>query len=168
MGDMTDKSLQESFSGESEARNKYTVFAEAAKDEGKENVARLFKAIAFAELVHAKKHLRALGKIGDTSENLQASIDGENFEHQAMYPAYEAVAQLEDESEALRAFKLAMAAEKVHEDLFADAKQKVDEQGDDIPADSIEVCPVCGYAHIDKTVDRCPICNAPSDRFLAF
>lgn len=168
MGDMTDKSLRESFAGESEARNKYTAFAEAAMDEDKENVARLFKAIAFAELVHAKKHLKALDEIGGTSENLQAAIDGENFEHAAMYPAYEAIAQLEEHQEALRAFKLAMGAEKVHEDLFSDAKQEVDQKDGDIAADSIEVCPVCGYAHIDKQVEKCPICGAPSERFLAF
>ncbi len=168
MGEMTNKYLQEAFSGESQARNKYTAFAEKAEKEGKSNIARLFKAIGFAELVHAKKHLEALGKIGSTSENLQAAIDGENFEHEDMYPAYKAIAEIENEPGAERAFELAMKAEKVHEDLYSDAKDTVDKTGEDIDAEAIEVCPVCGYTQIDKEVENCPVCGVPADRFLPF
>jgi rubrerythrin len=101
MKKMTETNLWAAFAGESQAHMKYLVFAKKAEDEGKPNVARLFRAISFAEQVHAANHLKTLDEVGNTTENLQAAIDGENFEVDEMYPAYDAVAKLQEEKGAV-------------------------------------------------------------------
>ncbi|MGB9659673.1 MAG: rubrerythrin family protein, partial [Nitrososphaerales archaeon] len=111
---MTEGNLKSAFSGESQAHMKYLIFADKAEEEGYPNVAKLFRAIAYAEKVHATNHLDALGNIKGSSENLQVAIDGENFEVNDMYPAYKAVAELEGEKIAQRSFYWALQAEKVH------------------------------------------------------
>ncbi len=167
MGEMTEKSLKEAFAGESQARNKYLAFAKQAKKENLPGVARLFKAIAYAEWIHAERHLKVMDGVGDTSANLEEAAEGENYESNEMYAAFKAIADLQDEKQAFRAFHLALEAEKVHEDLYRQTKEKVDE-GEDLTAEQIRVCPVCGYTDVDGDVDPCPICNTPAKKFKSF
>jgi rubrerythrin len=143
MKKMTEKSLNEAFAGESMAHMKYLIFSEIAEKEGYSNIARLFKAIAYAEQVHAKNHARNLGIIKDTKENLQAGIDGETFEVKEMYPAYDAIAKIQGERDAQRSIYYALEAEKIHVGLYQEAKQAI-EAGKDIESRDIYICPVCG------------------------
>ncbi len=168
MRKMTEKNLWDAFAGESQAHMKYLVFADVAEAEGFSNVAKLFRAVAYAERVHAANHLRELSGIGKTSENLQTAIEGENFEVQEMYPAYDAVAKLQEEKGAQRSIYYALEAEKIHAALYQRAKQLV-EEGKDIEDTSVYVCPVCGYTHMgDDVPERCPVCGAPKGKFKKF
>lgn len=167
MGEMTKQFLQSAFAGESQAHMKYLIFAEKAEEEGLKNVARLFRAIAYAEFVHARNHLKELGKIGKTEENLAAARDGENFEVEEMYPAYLEVAKLQDEKGAQRSMKFALEAEKIHGRMYEEARSTV-AKGSDISVGKIYVCPVCGYTVEGGAPDRCPICGAPKEKFKEF
>jgi rubrerythrin len=167
MKKMTEKSLKEAFAGESQAHMKYLAFSKKADDEGKPNVSRLFKAIAFAEQVHATNHLKALGDLGDTIENLQSGIDGENFEVEEMYPAYDAVAKLQSEKEAIRSIHYAIEAEKIHSAMYTEAKESV-KQGKDIEIGDVYICPVCGFTTSSDVPDNCPVCGVPKGKFVKF
>lgn len=167
MKKMTEKSLQEAFAGESMAHMKYTIFAEQAEKEGKKGIARLFRAIAYAEFVHARNHARNLGYIGNTVENIQAGIDGETFEIEEMYPAYMAIAELQEEKGAQQSIHYAEEAEKIHAEMYKEAKEKA-ENDQDIEDEEIYVCPVCGYTHRGKPPEKCPVCGIPSERFEKF
>ena len=125
MSKMTVDNLKAAFAGESQAHMKYAIFAEVAEKENLPEVARLFKAISYAELVHAKNHLRELGGIGDTSANLETAFDGENYENTEMYPAFDAVARLQKEKGAIRSFYYALEAEKIHEAMYTEARESV-------------------------------------------
>jgi len=165
--EMTKRFLQDAFAGESQAHMRYLIFAEQAEREGFPNVARLFKAIAYAEFVHAKNHLTELGGVKRTAENLEAAAGGETFEVQEMYPAYHEVAKLQGEEGAVRTTKLAMEAERVHADLYRQAKEGV-LKGEDLKVQKIYVCPVCGYTVLDEAPDKCPICGCPGEKFVEF
>ncbi|NOX87722.1 MAG: rubrerythrin family protein [Calditrichaeota bacterium] len=167
MKKMTEKSLNEAFAGESMAHMKYLAFSEIAEKEGFPKIAKLFKAIAYAERVHATNHARQLGLLKKTAENLQTGIDGENFEITEMYPAYDAIAKLQDEKGAQRSIYYAIEAEKIHETLYREALAKVS-GGEDIDADEVYICPVCGYTHIGKPTEKCPICNLAPEKFVKF
>ena len=168
MKKMTEKSLSEAFAGESQAHMKYLAFAEVAEKEGFSNVARLFRAIAYAEQVHATNHLRNLGGIGSTKDNLGTAIEGEAFEVEEMYPAYNAIAQLQGESGAQRSIHYALEAEKIHRALYEEARQSV-AAGQDPELGPIYICPVCGYTHVGEDLpDRCPVCGVAKDRFVKF
>ncbi len=167
MREMTKKNLQDAFAGESQAHMRYLIFADQAEAEGKPNVARLFRAIAFAEQVHATNHLKALGDVGETAENLQEAINGENFEVEEMYPAYDAVAKLQEEKAAQRSIHFAISAEKLHAGLYGNARELV-LNGQDFDDDSIHVCSVCGYTGLGDAPERCPVCSAPRDQFKLF
>ena len=167
MKEMTKKSLSEAFAGESMAHMKYLIFSEIAEKEGLKNVARLFKAIAYAEFVHAKNHARNLGYIGKTEENIQTGIDGETFEIEEMYPAYDAIAKLQEEKGAQLSIYYAIEAEKIHAELYKKAKEEVS-KGKDIEIPEIYICPVCGYTHIGEPPDKCPICNVKKEEFVKF
>jgi len=164
---MTEKSLQEAFAGESMAHMKYTIFAEQAEKEGKKGIARLFRAIAYAEFVHARNHARNLGYIGDTVKNLQTGIDGETFEIEEMYPAYMAIAELQEEKGAQQSIHYAEEAEKIHARMYKEAEEKA-KNGQDTEEEEIYVCPVCGYTHRGKPPEKCPVCGIPSERFEKF
>ncbi|MCX8171759.1 MAG: rubrerythrin family protein, partial [Candidatus Bathyarchaeota archaeon] len=114
MRKMTEDNLKNAFAGESQAHMRYLIFAEKAEEEGFKNVARLFRAIAYAEMVHAANHYNVLGMIRGTAENLQEAINGETYEVNEMYPAYNAVAKLQDEKGAQRTTDWALQAEKIH------------------------------------------------------
>ncbi len=166
MGEMSRRFLGEAFSGESQAHMRYLIFAMRAREEGFENVARLFEAIAYAEFVHARNHLEALGNVGETAENLSTAISGETWEVEEMYPAYNAVAELQGDSRAKRSIRFAMEAEKIHAAMYTRAKQAV-EDGRDLEIGEIYICEVCGYT-TETEIDRCPVCGASFDRFRKF
>lgn len=163
---MTEDNLKNAFAGESQAHMRYMIFAEKAEEEGFKNVARLFRAIAYAEQVHAANHYSVLGMIRSTAENLQAAIDGEMYEVNEMYPAYNAVAKLQDEKGAQRSMEWALQAEKIHAAMYQRARQSV-ESGRDIPLEAIYICSVCGYTS-EEEFDRCPICGAVRDKIKKF
>ena len=167
MKEMTRDNLKASFAGESQAHMKYLAFSGKAEKEGKPNIARLFHAIAFAEQVHAINHLKELGGVGDTVANLEAAIGGENFEVDEMYAAYLAVAEEQGEKGAKRSMTYAMEAEKIHAEMYADAKE-VAQAGQDLEIGTVYICPVCGFTHIGEPPDRCPVCNAKKELFKAF
>ncbi|MCD4739471.1 MAG: rubrerythrin family protein [Anaerolineae bacterium] len=167
MHKMTKANLEAAFAGESQARMKYTAFADKAQREGYPEVERLFRAIAYAEQVHAINHLRVLGGIGDTASNLAAAWGGENYENTEMYPAFEAVAKLQAEKGALRSIHFALEAEKIHEKMYAEAGESV-KTGSDIGANSVHVCPVCGHTVIGEAPEKCPVCGAPQEKYVEF
>ncbi len=167
MKKMTEANLQAAFAGESQAHMKYLNFAERAERDGFKNVARLFQAAAFAEQVHASNHLRALGGTAATAANLGAAIEGETFEVDEMYPAYRAVAEAQGESQALRPIDWALAAEKVHAQLYAAARKAV-EAKQDAAAGELWVCEVCGFTGEGTAPDKCPLCGAKHERLRSF
>ncbi len=164
---MTKKSLSEALAGESQAHIKYAAFSEVAEKEGLKNIARLFKAISYAEQVHAINHAKELGLIGDTIKNLDAAIEGEKFEVEEMYPAYDAIAKLQGMSGAQRSIHYAIEAEKIHADLYEKAKESA-KSGKDFSDEEIYICPVCGYTHIGTPPEKCPVCGVPSEKFKKF
>lgn len=167
MKDMTRANLQAAFAGESQAHLRYTVFAERAEREGLTNIARLFRAASLSERIHAANHLRALGGIGDVVQNLQTALNGENFEIAEMYPAYIEVAKLQEEASARRGMDEALAAEKVHSQLYARAKEAA-AAGKDAELGTLYVCEACGFTMEGEAPDRCPVCGAPRTRFRQF
>ncbi len=167
MKKMTEKNLSDAFAGESQAHMRYLAFADKAEQEGHKDVARLFRAIAYAEQVHATNHLKELGAVKSTEENLQAAREGENFEIEEMYPAYKAVAELQKEDGALRSINFALSAEKLHRELYDNAKKELAEKND-VKLDKIYICPVCGYTVVGEAPEKCPVCGAPKEMFKEF
>ncbi|MFW6132747.1 MAG: rubrerythrin family protein [Planctomycetota bacterium] len=181
MHDMTAESLRNAFGGESMAHMRYNIWSDKAESDGLPNVARLFRAISRAEQAHATNHFRALKPApGDfvcnsaaafayaaTSENLQGGIDGETFEINEMYPAYLAVAEMQEESAAVRSMNYALSAEKIHAAMFTKAKQAVD-GGNDVELGPVQICTVCGHTLEGEAPDVCPICQAKKDKYLCF
>jgi len=167
MKKMTEENAKAALAGESQAHIKYLAFSEKAAAENLPNVARAFRANSYAEQVHAVNHLRALGGIGKTSDNLAAAIEGESFEVTEMYPAYITVAEAQGEATAATNFKAAMAAEKVHAGIYERARTAV-ASGRDIAAEPIHVCSVCGFTMEGEAPDKCPVCGAPKAKFVPF
>jgi rubrerythrin len=157
--------LKEAFAGESQANRKYLAFAKKAEEDGFAQVAKLFRATAEAETVHAHAHLRALGGVKSTAENLEAAVEGEAFEFRQMYPKFLAEAQQEGMKAAEFSFKYALAVEELHHALYARALEAV-KAGNDMPATSVYICPVCGNTVEGDVPDQCPVCNVPGKRFV--
>ncbi|MGQ9489265.1 MAG: rubrerythrin family protein [Anaerolineae bacterium] len=167
MKEMTLKNLLDAFAGESQAHMKYLLFAELAEREKLPNVARLFRAASYSEQIHATSHLRALG-VGKTLANLEAALAGETYEITTMYPQFIAVAEEEEEKRARASMEDAMAAEKVHAQLYTQAREAV-ANGQDVTLPKMWVCSVCGYTmEGDEPPDNCPICNALKKFFREF
>ena len=164
---MTQENQKAAFAGESQAHMKYLAFAAKAEKEGFANVARLFKAVAYAEQVHATHHLRILDGVGKTADNLGAAVGGETFEVEEMYPAFTAVAELQEEKAAVRANNWAMEAEKVHAKMYTAAKSAVD-GGNDAELGHIHVCSSCGWTGEGEAPDECPLCGAKKEKFNIF
>lgn len=160
----TEKNLKEAFAGESQANRKYLAFSKQAEEEGFESVARLFKATAEAETIHALSHLKTLGMIKSTKENLEAAISGETFEFESMYPPYIAEAEKEGNKAAVRSFSLANAAEQVHAGLYKKALEDLDKGF----THKYYLCPVCGNIELDEAPERCKICGAPGSKFIEY
>ena len=167
MHKMTQANLEAAFAGESQAHMKYLIFADKAEREGFPEVARLFRAISYAEQVHATSHFKALANLGLTAANLEAAIGGETYEVEEMYPAFEAVAKLQEEKRAVRSNQWALEAEKVHAGLYEQARQAV-LAGKDAEVGDIHICQACGWTLEGKPPDRCPLCGAKRDRFTKF
>ncbi len=152
----TDKNLAAAFAGESQANRKYLAFAKQADQEGFPQIARLFRATAEAETIHAHAHLKALGGIKSTAENLKAAISGETYEFDVMYPPFIKDAEAENNAAAVRTFKLANEAEKIHADLYKKALASLDSK----ETYDVFLCPVCGHVAEGSAPDACPICGA--------
>lgn len=167
MKKMTEENVKAALAGESQAHIKYLAFADKAASEKLPNVARAFKANAFAEQVHATNHFKTLGGIGSTKDNLDAAVGGENFEVEEMYPAYIVVAQAQGEKTAEMFFNWAFAAEKVHAGIYRGARAAV-ESGRDIEFKPVHVCSACGFTMEGDAPDKCPLCGAPKDKFVTF
>jgi rubrerythrin len=157
----TEQNLQDAFAGESQANRKYLAFAKKAEEEGFAQVARLFRAAAAAETIHAHNHLKALAAVKSTRENLMAAISGESYEFQSMYPRMIDDAKKEGQDYALRSFSLANEVEKVHAALYQKAMEDL---GKNVAAD-FYVCSVCGYTAEGEAPDDCPVCRAKKQAF---
>jgi rubrerythrin len=156
-----EKNLQDAFAGESQANRKYLAFAKKAEQEGYTQVARLFRAAAEAETIHAHNHLKELGGIKSTKENLQHAIEGESHEFQVMYPGMIEDARAESKTAALRSFTFANEVEKVHAGLYQKA---LDNLGNNPDVDYY-ICQVCGYTAEGAAPDECPVCKAKKQSF---
>jgi rubrerythrin len=160
----TQQNLAEAFAGESQANRKYLAYAAQAEQDGFPQVARLFRAVAAAETVHAHGHLRAMDGVAGTIENLEDAMAGEKYEFTDMYPGFIDVAREEGHRRAERSMSHANAVEKVHYELFGHALEAV-RSGEDLPELSIHVCPVCGHTVVGAIPDRCPVCNAKGEKY---
>lgn len=158
----TEQYLKEAFAGESQANRRYLAFAAKADEEGFPQVARLFRAAAEAETVHAHNHLRALKGIRGTRENLGEAIAGETHEFKKMYPEMIEAAKAEGEKEAERTFSYANAVEKIHAALY---QKLLDTLGPGQESYPYYVCPVCGYTAEKEAPESCPVCGAKRERF---
>ncbi len=160
----TTENLQEAFAGESQANRKYLAFAKKAEADGFPQVAKLFRAAAEAETVHAHAHLRVLGGVKSTAENVQAAIEGEGFEYKEMYPKFLAEAEKEGNQPAVHSFKNALAVEEIHYGLYSQALEAV-QSGKDLPGAAIHVCAICGNTVIGDAPETCSVCGAPKSQF---
>lgn len=157
----TEKNLQEAFAGESQANRKYLAFAKKAEQEGNRQIAKLFRAAADAETVHAFNHLRALGIIKSTKENLETAISGESYEFQKMYPQMINDAKEEDKKGAVMSFNYANEVEKIHAELYKKALENFGKN----PEVDYYVCKVCGNTVEGEPPEKCPICGSPKKMF---
>jgi rubrerythrin len=160
----TRDNLQAAFAGESQANRRYLFFAEKAEEEGQPQIAKLFRAVAEAETVHARNHLKARGDIKSTAENLEEAISGEKYEFSQMYPAFIEQATAEGNTDARIIFSYANKVEKIHHGLYQEALDalKTDKRLSDAP---YFVCPVCGYTVAGEAPGTCPICGASGEEF---
>jgi len=160
----TDDNLLEAFAGESQANRRYLFFAEKAEKEGFTQVARLFRAAAEAETVHAKNHFNAMDAVGSTIDNISAGVMGEHLEFTRMYPVFIDTAVEDGNERAQKTFEWANAVEEIHYNMFqemlkaAKAKQPLQDE-------PYYVCPVCGNTVAGNAPDKCPICGSPGNRF---
>jgi rubrerythrin len=157
----TEENLKEAFAGESQANRKYLAFAKKAEGEGFKQVAKLFRAAAEAETVHAHNHLKELNGIKSTKENLVEAINGESYEFQKMYPEMIEKAKDEGNKSAMRSFHIANEVEKVHAGLY---KKALDSLGKNQEVDYY-ICKVCGNTVEGEPPDVCPVCGAKKMAF---
>lgn len=161
----TVKNLKDAFAGESQANRMYLAFARQADSDGYPQVAKLFRAAAAAETVHAHAHFRAMGGVKDTAGNLQSAIEGEGYEFKQMYPGFLSTAEAEKNAPAATSFRNALAVEEIHHNLYAEALASV-RNGKDLPAQDIFVCDVCGNTVYGHAPDKCPVCGADRSKFM--
>jgi rubrerythrin len=160
----TNDNLQAAFAGESQANRKYLLFAQKAEEEGYKQVARLFRAAADAETVHAGNHFKTLQGIKSTRENLLAAITGENYEFTQMYPSFIKQSESEGQDKARDSFSLANKVEQIHHGLFHAALSML-EKGQAVDEKPIYVCQYCGNTVEGEAPENCPICGAPKYTF---
>ncbi|NLH81118.1 MAG: rubrerythrin family protein [Phyllobacteriaceae bacterium] len=156
--------LKEAFAGESQANRRYLAYAEKAETEGFPGVAKLLRAVAAAETVHALNHLKAIGAVGGTVANLTEAMAGEKYEFTEMYPPMLAGAEAEGHKKGARSMRFALEVEKVHYDLFGKALEAV-AAGKDLGDVTVHVCPVCGHTVIGPVEGPCPVCGCRPDLY---
>ncbi|QZY55817.1 rubrerythrin family protein [Crassaminicella profunda] len=163
MSNKTLENLMAAFAGESQANRKYLAYAKKAEAEGNKNAAKLFRAAADAETLHAHKHFEVAGKVKSTKENLEDAVNGETHEYKEMYPEFLEVAKEEGNKEAIKTFNFALKAEEVHAQLYKEALENVDSQEEV----TYYLCPVCG--NIEKGIPgKCFICGVPGEKFIKY
>jgi rubrerythrin len=162
-GTQTERDLLEAFAGESQANRRYLAFAVKAQQEGHSGIAKLFRAVAEAETIHAHAHLRIVGGVKSTADNLEEAVSGETHEFTKMYPAMIENAIAEGNEGARRTFVFANEVEKVHAKLYERALTLL-KSGKDLAAD-FYVCKVCGHTVEGEPEGSCPTCNAPRTSF---
>jgi rubrerythrin len=160
----TEENLQSAFAGESQANRRYLFFADKAEKEGYPQAARLFRAAAEAETVHARNHLAAMDGVGSTRDNLMAGAIGEHYEFTRMYPPFIEQAEAEDNKRAQRSFEYANEVEQIHHKHFEEAIKAFD-AGQKLEDELYFVCPVCGNTVAGEAPEKCPICGAPGSSF---
>lgn len=158
----TEENLQEAFAGESQANRKYLAFAKQADRDGYPQAAKLFRAAAAAETVHAHAHLRAMKGIGSTLDNLKEALAGETHEFKNMYPEMIKLAEQEGHKAAIRSFRYAYEVEQTHAELYRNAVAKLEEKDEY----DYYVCSVCGHTHEREAPEKCPVCGAKSNAFF--
>jgi len=161
----TDENLKAAFAGESQANRMYTAFARKADEEGLPQTAKLFRAAAEAETVHALNHLRVLGQVKSTADNLGTAISGETYEFKKMYPDFIAEAKKEGNKKAEISFDYANKVEEIHANLYQKALDALKNKKE-LPKADMYVCPVCGNTFEGITPDVCPICATQKDKFM--
>jgi len=164
---MTEECLKAAFAGESQAAEKYMVFAEQADEEGFPNIAKLFRAVSFAETRHARNHLRVMKGVNSTADNLAAAFGGESFEIDEMYPAYGEIAKLQNNTQASRSIRYAIKSEMDHKSMYSEARDKA-LNGQDIDTKPVSVCLICGHTVIGDVPDKCPVCAAAKEYYKTF
>jgi len=159
------ENLKAAFAGESQANRRYLAFAQKAEEEGHPQVAKLFKAAAEAETVHAMNHTRTMGEIRTTAENLNTAVGGETFEFRQMYPEYINIAKQEKNTQAIWSFNVANQVEKIHANLFTKAINAL-KTGREPQKAEYYVCNVCGNTVENEPPEKCPICGSPKSKFF--
>jgi len=159
----TKENLDVAFAGESQANRKYTAFARQAEKEGFPQIARLFRAAADAETIHALGHFANNGGVGTTLQNLEAAVAGETYEFTQMYPPMLKQAEAEGHK-ARHMLKFALEAEQVHAGLFSQALEAM-KAGKDLSKMDVYLCPVCGDIEFGEPPEKCPICGAPASKY---
>ena len=160
----TNQNLEAAFAGESQANRKYLFFAEKADSEGSKQIARLFRATAEAETVHARNHLKVMNGIKSTKDNLLAAISGENHEFTEMYPGFIKQAGIEGNEKAKNSFDLANKVEQIHHGLFNTSLGML-EKGQAVAEKPFYVCQYCGNTVEGEAPEKCPVCGAPKRMF---
>ncbi len=163
--DKTSENLKNAFAGESQANRRYLAFAQKADEEGHPQIARLFRAAAEAETVHALNHVRTMGGVKTTAENLNAAVSGETFEFKQMYPDYIKMAKQENNAQAAWSFNVANQVEQIHANLYTKAINAL-KSGKEPPKAEYYVCSVCGNTVENETPEKCPICGSPKSKFF--
>ena len=158
----TEENLQEAFAGESQANRKYLAFAKQADKEGYPQAARLFRAAAAAETIHAHAHLKAMKGIGTTAANLKEALAGETHEFTKMYPDMIKTAEAEGKKTAARSFSYANEVEKTHAALYKKAMDTLENP----EACDYYICSVCGHTHEKEAPETCPVCGAKASAFF--
>lgn len=159
----TEQNLMDAFAGESQANRRYLAFAKKADKDGFSQVAKLFRAAAEAETVHAHTHLKTLGAVKSTAENLKEAIAGETHEFNSMYPEMIAAAEAEGNKAAVRTFQYANEVEKVHAALYQKALDALDKPE---TVECYYVCSVCGFTCENEPPEVCPVCKAAKKAFF--
>ena len=160
----TRDNLNDAFAGESQANRRYLFFADKADEEGCPMIARLFRAAAEAETVHARNHLRVMEGVRSTKDNLKAAISGEQYEFTQMYPGFIEQAKAEGNTDAEASFSQANKVEKIHYTLYEKALRSLD-GGEPLKDEPYFVCQQCGYTVGGQAPEKCPVCGAPRKTF---
>jgi rubrerythrin len=164
MADQTLKNLKEAFAGESQANRRYVAFAQKAEEEGFKNLARLFRAVAESETIHAINHLKTMNGIKSSIENVEDAFKGETDECTSMYPMFIDQAKRDANNDAFKSFFWANEAEKVHADFYEKTIESL-KQGKDVQVGDIYVCSVCGNTVERDIPDTCPVCGEDRDKY---